>query len=72
MNKHICTILSMLMLGQSVNILAQNYDSYNLGSYKTPDIKRSSLDFQFYSNGEFATNQLNKDAYLLNGMEYRV
>ena len=68
MNKHICTILSMLMLGQSVNILAQNYDSYNLGSYKTPDIKRSSLDFQFYSNGEFATNQLNKDAYLLNGM----
>jgi len=68
MNKHFCTILSMLMLGQSINILAQNYDSYNLGSYKTPDIKRSSLDFQFYSNGEFATNQLNKDAYLLNGM----
>ncbi len=68
MNKHICTILSMLMLGQSVNILAQNYDSYNLGSYKTPDIKRSSLDFQFYSHGEFATNQLSKDAYLLNGI----
>jgi len=68
MNKHICTILSMLMLGQSVNLLAQNYDSYNLGSYKTPDIKRRSLDFQFYSNGEFATNQLSKDAYLLNGM----
>jgi hypothetical protein len=58
----------MLMLGQSVNILAQNYDSYNLGSYKTPDIKRSSLDFQFNSHGEFTTNQSSKDAYLLNGM----
>ena len=68
MNKHICTILSMLMLGQSVNILAQNYDSYNLGSYKTPDIKRTSLDFQFYSHGEFTTNQSSKDAYLLNGI----
>lgn len=68
MNKHICTILSMLMLGQSVNILAQSYDSYNLGSYKTPDIKRSSLDFQFDSHGEFTTNQFYKDEYQLNGM----
>jgi len=67
MNKHICTILSMLMLGNSVNILAQNYDSYNLESYKTPDIKRTSLDFQFNSHGEFATNQFYKDEYQLNG-----
>jgi hypothetical protein len=58
----------MLMLGQSINILAQNYDSYNLESYKTPDIKRTSLDFQFNSHGELATNESYKVAYQLNGM----
>lgn len=43
-------------MGVVICVQAQNYDDYNLKDYKTPDIKRTSLDFMFNSNGGFVTN----------------
>ena len=69
MKKRTNTILTAFLMGVSICTHAQNYDDYNLNSYKTPDIKRSLLDFTFNSNGEFATNVYNdKNTFELQGL----
>ncbi|WP_321519054.1 hypothetical protein [uncultured Bacteroides sp.] len=56
MKKQIYTTLSAFVMGMAICVQAQNYDDYNLKSYKTPDIKRNALDFTFNSDGGFVTN----------------
>ncbi|WP_321426349.1 hypothetical protein [uncultured Bacteroides sp.] len=56
MKKQIYTTLSAFVMGMAICVQAQNYDDYNLKSYKTPDIKRNALDFNFNSDGGFVTN----------------
>jgi len=56
MIKSIFAFLSTFVMGMAICVQAQNYDDYNLKGYKTPDIKRTSLDFTFNSDGSFVTN----------------
>lgn len=42
----------------SSNISAQEYKTYDLNKYYTPDIVRRGLDLNFYTNGSFSTENL--------------
>lgn len=68
MEKRICTVLSVLLLQVTICTQAQNYDTYKLKDYQTPDIRRSSLDVKLNSQGGFTTNEYNdKNRFELQG-----
>jgi len=69
MKKQIYTTLSAFVMGMAICVQAQNYDDYNLKSYKTPDIKRNALDFTFNSDGNFVTrSDPYKSTFQFNGL----
>lgn len=60
--------IGALLIGVSLTCQAQNYNDYKLGDYKVPDIKRSSLDLNINSQGNFRTRENNdKNSFQMNG-----
>jgi hypothetical protein len=69
MIKRLFATLTTFALGMVICVQAQNYDDYNLKSYKTPDIKRTSLDFTFNSEGDFVSRSApEKNTFDINGL----
>lgn len=54
--KKLC-VISLLLVICTISVKAQEYTSYDISKYYTPDIKRNKLDLEFGTNGRYNNDE---------------